>query len=91
MSQQPGALGKKPPKKGIPITWRGVVLLVIGVVLLVFAVQNLQSAPVNFLGAQVQVWVWLLVVGSFLLGMVLGGMVRAGARKLRKPRPPQAK
>ena len=91
MSQQPGALGKKPPRKGITITWRGVVLLIIGIALLVFAVQNLQSAPVNFLGAQLQVWVWLLVVGSFLLGMLLGGMVRAGARKLRKPRTPQAK
>lgn len=91
MSQEPSALGKRPQKKGVTVTWRGIVLLIIGILLLVFAVQNLQSAPVNFLGAQMQIWVWLLVVGSFLLGMLLGGMVRAGARKLRKPRPPQAK
>ena len=91
MSQEPGALGKRAPKKGVTITWRGIVLLVIGIVLLVFAVQNLQTAPVNFLGAQMQVWVWLLVIGSFLLGMLLGGMVKAGARKLRKPHPPQVK
>lgn len=91
MSQEPGALGKRPPKKGVTITWRGIVLLVIGIVLLVFAVQNLQTAPVNFLGAQMQIWVWLLVIGSFLLGMLLGGMVKAGARKLRKPHPPQVK
>lgn len=91
MSQEFGTLGKKPPKKGVTITWRGIVLIIIAVILLVFAVQNLQTAPVNFLGAALDVWVWLLVVGSFLLGMLLGGTVKAGARKLRKPGPPQTK
>ena len=91
MSQQPSSLGKRPPKRTFSITWRGVVLVVIGILLVVFAFQNLQTAPVNFLGAQMQVWVWLLVIGTFLLGMLLGGMVRAGARKLRKPKPPQVK
>lgn len=86
MSEEPGALAKKPQKKGITLTWRGIVLILIAVVLLVFAVQNLQTAPVNFLGAEVDVWVWLLVVASFLLGMLLGGVVKAGARKLRKPK-----
>ena len=90
MSNEPGALAKKPEKKGVTLTWRGVVLIIIGVLLLVFAVQNLQTTPVNFLGAEVDVWVWLLVIGSFLLGMLLGGAVKAGARKLRKP-PPVAK
>ena len=87
MSQEPGALAKKPEKKGLTLTWRGIVLIIIAVILLVFAVQNLQTAPVNFLGAALDVWVWLLVVGSFLLGMLLGGVVKAGARKLRKPKP----
>ena len=87
MSEEPGALAKKPEKKGITLTWRGIVLILAGVLLLVFAVQNLQTAPVSFLGATVDVWVWLLVVASFLLGMLLGGVVRAGARKLRKPKP----
>lgn len=91
MSQQPSSLGKRPPKRTFTITWRGVVLVVIGILLVVFAFQNLQTAPVNFLGTQMQVWVWLLVIGTFLLGMLLGGMVRAGARKLRKPKPPQVK
>ena len=91
MSQQPSSLGKRPPKRTFTITWRGVVLVVIGILLVVFAFQNLQTAPVNFLGAQMQVWVWLLVIGTFLLGMLLGGMVRAGARRLRKPKPPQVK
>ncbi len=91
MSEEPGALAKKPQKKGITVTWRGIVLIVVAVALLVFAVQNLQTAPVNFLGATVDVWVWLVVISSFLLGMLLGGVVKAGARKLRKPNPAQGK
>lgn len=91
MSDNPGQIAKKPPKKGVTLTWRGIVMIVIAVILLVFAVQNLQSANVYFLGLEFSVWVWLLVIGSFLLGMVLGGLVRAGARKLRKPHEPKAK
>lgn len=86
MTQEPGALAKKPEKKGITLTWRGIVLILVAVLLLVFAVQNLQTAPINFLGATVDVWVWLIVVVTFLLGMLLGGVVKAGARKLRKPK-----
>lgn len=89
MSNHEPQLARKPEKKGITITWRGIVLILIAVALLVFAVQNLQSATVYFLGAEFSVWVWLLVVGAFVLGMVLGGVVRAGARKLRKPKPEQ--
>jgi uncharacterized integral membrane protein len=86
MTQEPGALAKKPDKSGLTLTWRGIVLILVAVLLLVFAVQNLQTAPINFLGATVDVWVWLIVVATFLLGMLLGGVVRAGARKLRKPK-----
>ena len=86
MTQEPGALAKKPDKKGLTLTWRGIVLILVAVLLLVFAVQNLQTAPINFLGATVDVWVWLIVVVTFLLGMLLGGVVKAGARKLRKPK-----
>jgi uncharacterized integral membrane protein len=89
MAQESGQLAGPPQKKGVTITWRGIVLVVIGVVLLVFAVQNLQLAEVRFLGADMQIWVWALVVVSFALGMVLGGVVKTGARKLRKPKPPQ--
>jgi uncharacterized integral membrane protein len=72
-------------KQGMRITWRGVVLVVIAVALLVFAVQNLQSAPVKFVGIDFSVPVWLLVSVTFILGMLLGGVVRGTARKLRKP------
>jgi len=72
-------------KKGVQITWRGVVLVLVAVALLVFAVQNLQSAPVQFLGVEFSLPVWLLVSATFILGMLLGGVVRGTARKLRKP------
>lgn len=77
---------KSVAKGGMRITWRGITLIVIAVVLLVFAVQNLESAPVSFLGVQFSVPVWLLVVVTFLLGMLLGGLVRGAARGLRKPK-----
>jgi uncharacterized integral membrane protein len=76
-------IGNPPKKSGLRVSWRGVTLLLVAVILLVFAVQNLQSAAVNFLGATVQLPVWTLVVGSFVLGMFLGGAVRGVVRKLR--------
>ena len=72
---------------GMRITWRGIVIIVILVLLLVFAVQNLQSTSINFVGLEIEVPVWALVVGTFILGMLLGGVVRGAARKLRKPKP----
>ena len=65
MTQEPGALAKKPDKKSLTLTWRGIVLILVAVLLLVFAVQNLQTASINFLGATVDVWVWLIVVVTF--------------------------
>ncbi len=69
------------------ITWRGVVLVIIGFLLALFAVQNFNTAEVTFLGMNFDIYVWVIVVVSFLLGMVLGGAVRGTARKLRKPKP----
>jgi uncharacterized integral membrane protein len=73
---------------GMRITWRGIVIIVILVLLLVFGVQNLQSTSINFVGMQIDVPVWVLVLGTFILGMLLGGVVRGAARKLRKPKDP---
>lgn len=78
--------GKSAKRPGIKVTWRGVVLVLIAIVLVLFAVQNLNSADVTFLGIDFTVPVWLLVIGSFLLGMFLGGAVKGTARKLRKPK-----
>jgi uncharacterized integral membrane protein len=83
MTDNFGRSGKSP---GMRITWRGVVLILIAVALVVFGVQNLNSAQVSFLGMEFDVPVWLLVSGTFILGMFLGGAVRGTARKLRKPK-----
>ena len=78
--------GQSAQKKGIRITWRGVVLVILGFLLALFAVQNFNTAQVTFLGMDFDIYVWVIVVVSFLLGMVLGGLVRGTARKLRKPK-----
>lgn len=83
MNNEQGSAGSQ---KGMRITWRGIVVIVIVVALIVFGVQNLESAQVKFLGMEFSVPVWLLVSGTFALGVLLGGLVRGTARKLRKPR-----
>ena len=80
------AFGQSAQKKGIRITWRGVVLVILGFLLALFAVQNFNTAQVTFLGMDFDIYVWVIVGVSFLLGMVLGGLVRGTARKLRKPK-----
>jgi uncharacterized integral membrane protein len=82
----PSEFGQSAQKKGMRITWRGVVLVIIGFLLALFAVQNLNTAQVSFLGRDFDIFVWVIVTVSFLLGMVLGGAVRGTARKLRKPK-----
>lgn len=78
--------GQSVHKKGMRITWRGIVLIIIGFLLALFAVQNFNTAQVSFFGMEFDIYVWLIVTVSFLLGMVLGGVVRGTARKLRKPK-----
>ena len=78
--------GKNVSKSGFKVTWRGVVLGLIAALLVIFAFQNLNSADVTFFGIDFSLPVWLLVIGSFLLGMFLGGAVRGTSRKLRKPK-----
>ncbi len=80
------AFGHSVQKKGMRITWRGIVLIVIAFFLAVFAVQNLNTARVSFLGMDFDIYVWIIVTASFVLGMLLGGAVRGTARKLRKPK-----
>lgn len=75
--------------KGMRITWRGIVVIVIVFVLGLFAVQNFQTAQVNLFGATLDIPVWLLVIAVFVLGVFLGGFVKGMTRKLRKPKPPK--
>ena len=79
--------GQSESKRGMRLTWRGIVIIIIVFVLVIFAVQNLNTAQVKFLGMDFDIYVWVIVTVSFLLGMLLGGAVRGTARKLRKPKP----
>jgi uncharacterized integral membrane protein len=84
-------LGSKPEKSGPAITWRGIVLILILVVVGIFVITNWTEAPVNFFGLTLTLPLGLLVVIVFALGVLLGGLVRGAARKLRKPKPVEPK
>jgi uncharacterized integral membrane protein len=83
-------LGRPKEKKPRP-GWRSWVIIILLVLLLIFAVQNLQTVKVSYFGWSFDVWVWLLVVVPFALGVLMGGLVRRGVRKLRKPAPDEGK
>jgi uncharacterized integral membrane protein len=77
----------RPKEKAKRPGWRTWVIIVLLVLLLIFAVQNLQTVQVDYFGWSFDMWVWLLVVIPFVLGVLMGGLVRRGVRKLRKPEP----
>jgi len=58
----------------------GVVVLVLGLVLIG---QNTDQVTINFLMFDITTWLWLVLTVMFILGMLLGGAVRGGIRKLR--------
>ncbi|MEZ5116564.1 MAG: hypothetical protein R2737_09885 [Candidatus Nanopelagicales bacterium] len=64
------------------LSGRAVAVAAIVVVLVVFLVQNLQSSSVQFLWLDFSLPTWLLVLIVFALGVLLGGLVRGGLRKL---------
>ena len=71
-----------PPKKRS--TGRMIVIILILVVAAMFMFSNWDSLPLKFLGwstPSLPMWLWLLIM--FLLGVLLGGVVRGGIRKLR--------
>ena len=56
---------------------------IVEVIALIIIVQNTASAEIKFLGWSWNMPIWLILVIMFVLGMLLGGAVRAGVRKLR--------
>jgi len=58
----------------------GVVVLVLGLILIL---QNTEQVTINFLSFDITTWLWLLLAVMFILGMLLGGAVRGGIRRLR--------
>ena len=60
---------------------------VVTVIALLIVIQNTGSATINFLGWSWSMPLWLILAIMFILGMLLGGAVRAGVRKLRGAAP----
>ena len=58
----------------------GLIVLVLGLILIL---QNTEQVTINFLSFDITTWLWLLLAVMFVLGMLLGGAVRGGIRKLR--------
>lgn len=63
--------------------WRGFVGILLGIAGLVFVVQNKQTVQVTILTWTFSVWLWLVLVVFFVLGMLLDGVVRRVYRNLR--------
>ena len=70
-----------PGRRGVPV--RGVIGIIIGILMLIFIFMNFNSVEINFFGLRVSLPLWLVLIVTFVLGMLLGGMVRTGVRKLR--------
>jgi uncharacterized integral membrane protein len=60
---------------------------IVSVIALLIVIQNTGSATINFLGWSWSMALWLILAIMFILGMLLGGVVRAGVRKLRGATP----
>lgn len=65
------------------ISARGVISIIILVIAVIFMAQNTTDVEIKIIGYSFTVWLWALILVVFLLGMILGGAVRAGVRKLR--------
>ncbi|CAB4931181.1 MAG: DUF1049 domain-containing protein [Actinobacteria bacterium] len=73
----------KAATEGKRISARGVIAIIILIIAVVFMAQNTTDVTIKVIGYSFEVWLWALILVVFLLGMFLGGAVRAGVRKLR--------
>ena len=69
------------------ISARGVISIIILIIAVIFMAQNTTDVEIRILGFSLTVWLWALILVVCLMGMVLGGAVRAGVRKLRGAEP----
>ncbi len=61
--------------------------VIVAVIALIVIVQNTADTTIKFLGWELNMPTWLILVIMFVLGMLLGGVVRTGVRKLRGAQP----
>ncbi len=71
------------------ISARGVIAIIILVIAVIFMAQNTTDVEIRILSFSLTVWLWALILVVFMMGMILGGAVRAGVRKLRGAEQPQ--
>ena len=71
------------------ISARGVIAIIILVIAVIFMAKNTTDIEIRILSFSLTVWLWALILVVFLMGMILGGAVRAGVRKLRGAEQPQ--
>ena len=69
------------------INGRAISGVIVAVIAFIIVVQNTASAEIQFLGWSWNMPIWLILVIMLVLGMLLGGVVRAGVRKLRGAQP----
>lgn len=71
-------------------TGRMIAIIVTAALAVLFVLQNLGSVQVKVLTFDLTLPLWLVMVVLFMLGMIFGGAVRSGVRKLRGA-PPKVK
>lgn len=74
---KPAPTGKK---GGIPA--RGIIAIILGVLFIIFMFLNTESIAVNLFGLRFTLPLWLLLLATFILGVLTSGMVWGGVRKL---------
>lgn len=73
--------------KGLTLTPRLIGGGVVAALVLIVLVQNSQSVTVSLFGWELSMPLWLLLLITFVLGMLLDGLVMSGIRRLRRKDP----
>lgn len=80
-------MASSPQAKKGGVSARAIISIVIIAILAILIFQNFATVPINFFAWTLTLPVWLVIVVSFVLGMVLGGAARGLVRSLRgKPK-----
>ena len=68
-------------KRGVRLSLKQVVGLVVVVLAVVFAVQNTDSTRIEFFGAELDSPLWVWFVGLLALGVLVGVLLPVGRKK----------
>jgi|GEM_PF-2582311 len=68
-----------PTKK--PISAKQIITILISILIVIFALQNIEMTEVKFLFWKITVSRVLIILGSFVIGILVGGYVKKWLRK----------